>query len=475
MTNIVPIVKINPDDVQQALRLWNKSSAAGSPLSSMLLYKRKLREMGGNIRQATNEVLFDGLRAMAEKYGKYEDLLRKRYIDGVFVRHIANQMNTSESFVYNMQKDAVRILAEELEMQENKIIFKRVALLDKRLPLPTYQNLVGMDASLDTLRDVLDTQGPPWIVCVVGMGGIGKTSLTDALLRHTFPIGPFEQVGWVSAKQDYYHLAGKIKAMRAEQPAMTVDQLVNELLIQLKGVQEGTLSSRDALLMLEEELKKEPHLIVIDNLETVVDLQNLLPTLRRLSNPTRFVLTSRERLHGEPDVYHFLVPELSFESTMALIRQEANWRNVIHLKPATDQELRPIYDTVGGNPLAIYLIIGLTHIHRLDMILADLRKARSKKIKNLYTYIYRRAWDTLHDLARDIFVQTALIPPSGNDLDFLLYITGLPLDELSEVLDLLGHLNLVQVTGKLGKRVYSLHGLTRTFLLEEVLNWKNES
>ncbi len=470
MTKIIPTVKIDPNDVKKALKLWHKNSFAGEPLSHLLVYQQKLYEMDGNIRAATNEVLYDGINAM--RMSKYKIMIQQRYIDALLVRHIANQLNTSESSVYTIQKEAIELLTEELEAFENEIILSRVDLLDERLPFPTYQNLIGVEDHIEMLRPLLNASEPPWIISLVGMGGIGKTSLADSLLRHSFPLGPFEQAAWVSAKPNYYHLSGEIKAIKSpEKPAITVNELVDELLLQLRNVAIGSLDPESAFHILEDTLKEDAHLVVIDNLETISDLHNLLPTLRRLSNPTRFVLTSRENLHDEADVYNFSVPELTFESTVDLIRQEAKLRNMIHLKPATKEELLPIYETVGGNPLAIYLIVGLTHVHPLHVILDDLRGAYSKKVKNLYHYIYRQSWDNLDEATREVFIQLSAIRPGGAEMDDLLYLSDLSADELTDVLDLLGHLNLIQTMGELDKRVYSLHNLTRAFLLEQVVIW----
>lgn len=139
-----------------------------------------------------------------------------------------------------------------------------------------------------------------------------------------------------------------------------------------------------------------PHLIVIDNLETIADVEGLLPTLQTLAAPTKFVLTSRKSLYSEPNIYHFTVPELSTANALRLIQQEAAWSNLPVLATSLEAELLPIVQTVGGNP-ALRLVIGQMHVHALETDLKELRERRGTT-ENLYSFIYRHAWDNLDAL-----------------------------------------------------------------------------
>ncbi len=80
---------------------------------------------------------------------------------------------------------------------------------------------------------------------------------------------------------------------------------------------------------------------MIDNLETVQDVEALLPTLRRLVNPSKVLLTSRHSLSEEGDFYHTIVPELTAAEALALVRQEAAIRNIPQVLAASDADLYP--------------------------------------------------------------------------------------------------------------------------------------
>ncbi len=155
-----------------------------------------------------------------------------------------------------------------------------------------------------------------------------------------------------------------------------------------------------------------------------------------------------------------------------MIRQEAAGRNSTHLQQATDAELQPIVDIAGGNPLALRLIVGQTHIHSLAVVLENLTKARGVHIENLYTHIYHQAWQRLDETTRHTLLAMPLVTAAGADLAHLAEISAIKPEQLSQSLENLVKINLVDVRGDLHQRRYSIHNLTRTFLHEQVLRWQ---
>ena len=171
-------------------------------------------------------------------------------------------------------------------------------------------------------------------------------------------------------------------------------------------------------------------------------METLLPTLRQLANPTKFVLTTRQSLYAEADVHHFAVPELSAEHALQLVRQEARLRNLPNIAAADNAELRPIVKIVGGNPLALRLLVGQLHAHTLESVLDDLRAARSQTADNLYTYLYRRAWDSLDEISRRALLVMPTTLPCGGTLAQLRKYSKLDEGQLHDALTELVRLNL---------------------------------
>ncbi|MEJ2555991.1 MAG: NB-ARC domain-containing protein [Anaerolineae bacterium] len=349
----------------------------------------------------------------------------------------------------------------------------RQSALEERLEKPTYTQLIGVEDHLDSLLRVLASPEPPWLISIEGFGGLGKTSLAHALSRRVIQQRLFDDFGWVSARQYVFHLGEGIKPVGL--PAvLTVESLVERLVAQLMPdtPRSDTLFAQQAQAILKRRLKRIPHLIVIDNLETVEDIEVLLPILRELANPTKFLLTSRESLYHESGVYHFPLPELSETNALRLIRYETELHNLTHLKQASDDDLKRIFEIVGGNPLAIRLVVGQTHRFALDVILEDLAQAQGQTVEELYTFVYRRSWEALDAPARTLFLAMPLITDEGESLEGLVELSELDAATARHSLKQLIDLNLVNSFGDHKERYYSIHNLTRTFLLNQVLRWK---
>ena len=206
-------------------------------------------------------------------------------------------------------------------------------------------------------------------------------------------------------------------------------------------------------------------------------METLLATLREWVNPTKFLLTTRVSRFYETDIYHFAVPELSREDALALVRTEATVRNNGTLATASDADLEPIYATVGGNPLALRLVVGQTHIHGLRRILADLQGASGRSVEQLYHYIYWQTWHNLDEAAQQALLLMPLVTEAGGDLELLTAMAagaGLSAAAVGNALERLIIQNLVDSRGDLQERRYTIHALTRTFLQEQVLKWSGE-
>jgi transcriptional regulator with XRE-family HTH domain len=345
--------------------------------------------------------------------------------------------------------------------------------LEERLEKPSYTQLIGVEDHLDSLLRILASPGPPWLISIEGYGGLGKTSLAHALSRQVIQQRLFTDFGWVSARQYAFDSRAGIKPVGLP-AALTVESLVEKLMAQLMPdtPRSDTLFAQQAQAILKTRLKRISHLIVIDNLETVEDIEVLVPTLRELANPTKFLLTSRESLYHESGIYHFPLPELSEPDTLRLIRYETKLHNLIHLKRASDDDLKRIFEIVGGNPLAIRLVVGQTHEFALDVILDDLAQAQGQTVEELYTFVYRRSWEALDAPARTLFLAMPLITDEGESLEGLIELSELDAATVRNSLKQLIDLNLVNSFGDHNERYYSIHNLTRTFLLNQVLKWK---
>lgn len=457
--------------VTEALRQYHTADPAPGLLDGLLLFRQALDGEGGSPRAANNRVLRHALAVLRGQQPAAADLLLLRYLDLWPVERVAARMNFAVATVFRRQQAAVRQLAGIVEGLEAAARRDRQMEVDHWLEVPSTLALVGVDDQVAALAERIAAGSPPWLASIEGIGGIGKTALAAALLRSIAGSPYFDNFAWVSAQPTILDARGIIQPR--ERPALSAAALVTSLLEQLAPQEAAGLLGQPeaAIALLRTVLRRAPHLVVIDNLETMVDVDAVLPMLRTLANPSKFVVTSRKRLIGESDIYLYPVPELSEASTLALVREAGARHNVPHLAGASDAELRPIYTVVGGNPLAILLVVGQLHVHSLDTVLADLQGARGAPVENLYAFIYRRAWENLDELQRRVLLAMSLVNVRGDSLDFVAGTAELPLPAAGDALQQLIAFNLVYPVGDLRSRCYAIHSLTRSFLFEQVARW----
>jgi hypothetical protein len=155
-----------------------------------------------------------------------------------------------------------------------------------------------------------------------------------------------------------------------------------------------------------------------------------------------------------------------------LIHYEASLSNPPYLQAASEAERKAVYQVVGGNPLALRLVVGQTHFFTLPTILADLPAGRGKQAEGLFTFIYRRAWEQLDEISRRVFLAMPLVAAGQGTLEHLADLIAIDSASLRDALTWLVTLNLVDRRGDAHEPFYTIHPLTRTFLHEQVLRWQ---
>lgn len=338
----------------------------------------------------------------------------------------------------------------------------------EQLKLLTEQSLFGINDDAKQISTQLEKSGAPWIVALDGIGGIGKTSLTNLLVQQLMSANRFYDVLWISAKQEEF-LPGLALSM-SQRPEFTVAMLIDAILEQIGAKALFSASEQEKNVIVRNLLKNNSYLIVIDNLEAVADYQRWIPRLNDFINPSKFLLTSRHRLHIYPGIYCHTLTELTPAYVAELIKYEAQLRGISSLVGISQTQLDALYEVVGGNPLALKLVVGQIAFLSLTQALENLIQAKGKTIDDLYTHIYWQAWHALDRLSKKVLLTMPLA--KGGDLTYIAAISELHTDELQPALEQLVTLSLVVVYGNLENRRYNIHRLTETFLLNEVIKWQ---
>ncbi|MCB9137796.1 MAG: hypothetical protein H6642_05555 [Caldilineaceae bacterium] len=463
----------NNGHVLNALKHWHNSSFAAGPFSDLVIFKLAKRDANASDRYCTNLILDRALARLEAQDVEAATLLRRRFLDGEKARTVAAKMNLAESTFYERQQDAVRQLTDIILAMEAEALSARLDALEPYPHLSPPPRLIAIDRHLGHLGERLMSVSSPWIIAIEGIGGIGKTTLTQALVRHVFAQdSSWASVAWVTARQSELTLSGRW--LQLETSTLSVAALCEQLFELFLPHQPRpiTFEESDAQDLLRDFLRKDKYLVVIDNLETVPDVTELMPLLRRWCDPSKFVLTSRENHFVERNVYHYLLPELSRTDALALIRLEAEENHLPHVVEASDTDLMPIYETVGGNPLALRLVAGQLHSYGLNEVLTNISQGIGDSAENLQTHIYRQAWARLSEVEQHVLIAMTLVNEEGDTIDEIATFVNVTRSQLAEALGQLVRLNLVNSRATLRERRYFIHNLTRTFLHQQVSGYE---
>lgn len=463
---------ISSEDVLEALRVWHGSEGVHWPLAKMRLALQipPQNEAYGSLAEAgpaaqNRAILSLGLAELKKSAPEAEDLLRARFENRRDVLSLANSLNISEQSIYYRQRQAVSQLTDILLQLEGSASADWRNRITARLELQTYLQLIGVDDLRAALIKALVDDETHFIVALDGLGGIGKTALADQAIRDLIRTTHFDEIGWITAKHTHLSTLGRLQ-IESGRPALTFPMLVDKLANQfdLPAQDDSTQLERERLV--KQFLQERTCLVAIDNLETAADYHSLLPELRKWQNPTKFLLTSRLRLLDEPDVFSLSLKELTAESAFELIRFEAERTGFNDLARAGDADLQAIYSAVGGNPLALKLIIGQLRFHSLSHVLNRFTPAGKQPSEaGIYDYIYREIWETLDDENKMILLALTQAGETGFSSEHLANVSELPMESVSRSLEKLILLSMVDLSGSLFERRYRLHRLTEAFLL----------
>lgn len=466
----------SPDElaplVHAALRAWY--AAAGSDqnlLEGLLLVQERRRSMSGSsnptaLRLATNQVLLEGIEELKGGDERAAKVLKMRFADGNTLKMAAIKLHSSEFAVSRWQRAAIELLSDILYEREMDARQTRVQAIEAHLPPSTYTQLFGVgEAEAKLLERLLEPDGPA-VVAIVGIGGIGKTALADAVTRKIAGQLQFDDIAWLRAEP-------QTMSGRGLSPRLTFETLVAELAEKL-ALEAVAGPQEQQLARIRQVLKARPYLVVIDNLETDSETAYLLDHLHDLSGPSKFILTTRTRQSAQATVFHFDMSELSLADATSLVLHHARDIGLAGFIQSDEEPVRAIFDATGGNPLALKLVVSLLDLLPLQQILADLASSRPGPVEDLYKHIYWQAWQVLSPEARSLLQAMPLVGDTGGTPEYLQTIGNLPDDRFWPALGELRSRSLVEVRGSIQEKRYGIHRLTESFLRTEIINGPDE-
>jgi hypothetical protein len=465
---------INQEELQTAVHAalvqWGKpfENDDASSLAELLLVQNQLESDGVQnpfgLRHAVDRVLLDGIETLAEQDDTGAQVLQRRFLDGKITRQVAQEMHASIDQVNRWQRAAISNLSRILYRQELDLRTELTQALTASLPPASYSHFFGFAQARQTLLAQLTQISAPWIIAISGIGGIGKTSLADSVVRDVLSSLAYKHICWLRVEPQQF--SGEPLS-----PRDAFDSFLARLADILWPDQVHELFGSQLMNRLSHKLKTETHLIVIDNLETTEHVDYFAKHLLAFTEPTRFLLTSRARPSGETAVFIQTLQELPVADAEALIRHHAQTIGLAEMAEADADTIESIYEATGGNPLALKLVVGLTAVLPLPQILTDLNENRPGPIEDLYRHIYWEAWQSLTTAAQKLLQAMPLVAASGARPEQMQAFSRLNKDDFWAAVRELTARSLLEVQGTIQDRRYGIHRLTETFLQTEIIRW----
>ncbi|MBD3337477.1 MAG: hypothetical protein GF353_00120 [Candidatus Lokiarchaeota archaeon] len=366
-----------------------------------------------------------------------------------------------------------RLRKEPVAVNENNEITAQPPAPQIFSNLPPGTEFIGRKKEIERVKEALNSRWP--VICIDGIGGIGKTSLalevTNACYRFSksnlsdeksdesqssMPI--FDGFIWCSAKD---------REMRLNDILDTVARTLD-----WQGIaQQPCEEKREAVNKL---LRAKRYLLIVDNFETITD-EDVRDFILKIPEPSKALVTSREQKLSQANAIS--IKGLEKDEAFNLIRKEGHRLGLKALEQADDNLLLHLYQATGGAPLAIKWAVGQIKQkgQSLDAVLKSLHEAKG----DIFEEVFNKSWDLLSGEAQSILMVMPIFVSSASKeaIEAASDVHHFPLDQ---ALGQLVEMWLVEVTDDLEekKRRYSVHPLTRAFARSKLAaetEWGNKA
>ncbi|MEM7028453.1 MAG: NB-ARC domain-containing protein [Chloroflexota bacterium] len=455
-----------PDNFQEKVHAALRAYTAPSNqhvLSDLLLFqKTQLTYPDKSPRLITNDILHQGLQVLQKNEAPIADIIERRFLQRETASELAYKEEVAEASIYRKQQRGLGLLAECIWQNEIVLQEERKENIFNRLEVASYIKLFGIEEILADIVALMRDENGPKIIALEGLGGLGKTSLANAIVHRFIADIYFFDISWVTARQRLFYAPNYFEDLPS-QPQLTISQLVHRLINQFNLTHLKRQSEEEQLRGLKAYLDKFRCLVIIDNLETVKDYQVLVSKLKILTENTTFLITTRFTVGNQVGVHRIRISEMSRTTAHQFIRYESNQRRLTELAEADQEVLDLIYDRTGGNPLVIKIIVG--YILDLPLSVAlDMLRLPNSTTDPLFEHIYGPVWDKLDADNREVLQAMTLIIEEGGDVEQIAAIAEMDIGVAAACLTNLASISLVHIQGSLGEKRYGLHQVTRAFL-----------
>ncbi|WAL61366.1 AAA family ATPase [Thermocoleostomius sinensis] len=371
-----------------------------------------------------------------------------------------------------------------LEPYENSLSPNSVALSTSststrhNLPAHTCSTFVGREQEIAQLLELLSPQHRARLISVDGIGGVGKTSLVVEVAyrclcaAHSaddwFQKAPtFDVIVFTSAKQHF--LTSFSLLQRISRPQRTLKDIIQQIARVLGDINTTGKSIEDQIELVKDALARFQTLLIIDNLETIENPQDVLSFLYCDLPPTvKAIITTRKQGIFLP--LHLSV--LTKTDALQLIYHETQEKKIT----LTETNLYKLYERTGGIPIAIHYAVGqIAGGYSADYVLEQLTQANGDLARFCFEHSVALIQGQLaHQLlmslslftqpiSREMWIELSL-PEDFSNVSSIENSSG---NVVERALVQLQELSLIVLDSNL----YSLLPLTREYAIAELKNY----
>ncbi len=340
---------------------------------------------------------------------------------------------------------------------------KEIRSIPCNLPTPEHTALIGRQNEIADLLELLSSQYGTHLITVDGIGGVGKTALVLEVAYRCLrastgevpnsQVPTFDAIIFVSAKQQYLTPIGLLPSTEAQR---TLRDLFREVAQTLTRFEITQATPQDQPSKVRDAISRQRTLLIVDNLETMEDKQEIMAFLYRLPPQVKVVITTRERTLYSP----IRLEELEEEEALHLIEREAREKGVILSK----EQALTIHQRIGGIPAALVYSIGqIASGYSVKTVLDRVLRASG----DVARFCFEGSISPLHGhQAHELLMAMAMFPKSPLRMA-ITHTAGLATDPLAVEDGLVKLQQLSLVSQQEGR--YRMLPLTREYALAELL------
>ncbi len=339
-------------------------------------------------------------------------------------------------------------------------------MMTNNLPTKTYHQLIGRSKEMEDILNALRSPDRRPMVAIVGLGGMGKTALAREIMGRCQQDEFFVHTVWTSAKTEHF-IGGR--AVQGEEVTYDLDSVLGDIGRQCQRLDIATMSLEQKKLAVNHLLATKRTLIMLDNLETVPDSEQLVQSLFDILGDSKLLITSRHQVQHDR-TYTVNLGGFPEEDGIAFLNSEGRERNISAVAEAPFKTLLEIHEKTGGAPLAMKLVVGQLSQQPMEAVLISLQEASAKgQDYNFYRFVYWYSWYLLDDTARMALVDMSVFPPmTGGAAQDVEEVSQLAAGDFWTAIGRLVTMSLVDKLGLTGQERYALHALTHYFILADI-------